>query len=203
MRLVCFSDTHGYHNNVKLPAGDVLIFAGDWSSMGEQSEVELFYSFLIRQNFKQIIVIAGNHDKYIAKFIYSDNPKIILLHHSSFIYEGLHFFGSPFTPEFYNWNWMYKPMEAYGMWAKVPVDTDVLITHAPPKKIGDLTADEINVGCLELYKRVNKIKPLAHIYGHIHEGYHQPIKIDGTVFTNVSICNEHYQPLNDPVIIDV
>lgn len=42
-RIVCISDTHNC--NVKLPAGDVLIHAGDLTNMGSKSEVSRSSAF--------------------------------------------------------------------------------------------------------------------------------------------------------------
>ena len=42
MRLVCISDTHGLHDQVTLPPGDVLVHAGDFTSEGELEDVRAF-----------------------------------------------------------------------------------------------------------------------------------------------------------------
>ena len=49
MRLVLISDTHGYHEDLALPDGDVLIHAGDLSSMGQPEEIARFGAWLGRQ----------------------------------------------------------------------------------------------------------------------------------------------------------
>ena len=36
MRVVCISDTHEKHKQVKLPKGDVLIHAGDFTWIGKE-----------------------------------------------------------------------------------------------------------------------------------------------------------------------
>jgi predicted MPP superfamily phosphohydrolase len=61
-RLVCISDTHSrYH--FALPAGDILIHAGDFSMSGERSEIEKFIQWLKSlTQFRLKIIIAGNHD---------------------------------------------------------------------------------------------------------------------------------------------
>ena len=51
-------------------------------------------------------------------------------------------------------------------------------------------------------KVVERIKPLYHIFGHIHEGYGQK-KQDGTVFINASICTARYKPINKPIVFDL
>src|SRR5690348_10066558 len=39
MRIVLVSDTHGLHDSVRIPDGDILIHAGDLTSSGEVREV--------------------------------------------------------------------------------------------------------------------------------------------------------------------
>ena len=56
-------------------------------------------------------------------------------------------------------------------WNLIPDDTDVLITHGPPAGHRDLTKAGHNAGCVELLQTVElRVKPLFHIFGHIHEG---------------------------------
>ncbi|CAD0050504.1 unnamed protein product, partial [Aureobasidium pullulans] len=47
---------------------------------------------------------------------------------------------------------------------------DVICTHGPPFKRGDITPHG-NVGCPHLLKAVARAKPLIHCFGHIHEGW--------------------------------
>lgn len=60
-----------------------------------------------------------------------------------------------------------------------------------------------NVGCKMLVKEVlDRVKPLYHIFGHIHEAYGQ-VKIDNTTFINASTCTLRYKPQNPPVVFDL
>ena len=61
-RIVCISDTHNHHAAVKLPAGDVLVHAGDISGLGKPREIEAFAAWFAAQPFAHKVVIAGNHD---------------------------------------------------------------------------------------------------------------------------------------------
>ncbi|KEQ69760.1 Metallo-dependent phosphatase, partial [Aureobasidium namibiae CBS 147.97] len=49
-------------------------------------------------------------------------------------------------------------------------EIDIICTHGPPYKHGDMTAHG-NVGCPHLLKAVARAKPLVHCFGHIHEGW--------------------------------
>jgi hypothetical protein len=63
VRFVCISDTHGRTDRLgdAIPDGDILIHAGDFTSGGALSEVQMFNKFLgtLKDKFKHIVVIAG------------------------------------------------------------------------------------------------------------------------------------------------
>ena len=65
MKLVCFSDVHGY--DFDLPDGDVLIFAGDFGEFGSEDEAIKFVNKLRSFKHKYKIVVAGNHDRIFEK----------------------------------------------------------------------------------------------------------------------------------------
>lgn len=62
LKLVCISDTHGMHQNLKIPDGDVLIHAGDITMKGEKYQMLDFDSWLGSLPHKYKIVVCGNHD---------------------------------------------------------------------------------------------------------------------------------------------
>ncbi len=214
MRLVCFSDTHTYHNSItdKLPEADVLLFSGDSCGRGSLFEVEDFGLWLssISSRYKKILVIAGNHDWAFernptqAKELIEIESNITYLRDEAITFEGVNFYGSPWQPEFCNWAFnVPRGPRLAEIWSKIPDNTDVLITHGPVYGVCDFTEyDKINVGCQDLLERVNVIKPLLHLFGHIHEGY-GIVEKDGVVYANASICTLRYKPINDPFVFDL
>ncbi len=120
--------------------------------------------------------------------------------------DGLKIYGSPWQPRFYDWAFnLNRGAELEEKWRLIPPDTDVLITHGPPHGILDEVERQYyieNTGCEELRKRVEMICPKLHVFGHIHCGYGQIEKF-GTEFVNASNCDEEYNPVNLPVIIDL
>jgi Icc-related predicted phosphoesterase len=88
------------------------------------------------------------------------------------------------------------------VWAKIPDQVDVLITHGPPANILDLTFLGQHVGCPQLLQRIKQIKPRLHVFGHIHEGYGREEQ-DSTIFVNASTCNLRYKPSQPPIIVDL
>ncbi|KAG0369149.1 metallophosphoesterase domain-containing protein 1 [Gamsiella multidivaricata] len=132
--------------------------------------------------------------------------------------EGYRIWASPWQPEFYEWAFNEVRGKLHEIWKHIPVDTDILITHGPPKGHGDIVPQDnnIHVGCRELLERLKVVRPLYHVFGHIHEGYGvsqidwRPIATqDGenpgssTVCINASACNINYRPLNKPIIVDL
>ncbi|XP_067686779.1 metallophosphoesterase MPPED2-like [Haliotis asinina] len=64
VRFVCISDTHNTVENIpdKIPQGDVLLHAGDFTKIGTPAEIDKFNHFLGTLPHKVKVVIAGNHD---------------------------------------------------------------------------------------------------------------------------------------------
>ena len=62
MKLVLISDTHGFHNGMTLPKGDILIHAGDVTGRGLYSQVADFIGWFAAQPHKYKVMVAGNHD---------------------------------------------------------------------------------------------------------------------------------------------
>jgi Icc-related predicted phosphoesterase len=172
MKLVCFSDVHGY--DFDLPDGDVLIFAGDFGGFGSEDEAIKFANKLRSFKHKYKIVVAGNHDRIFenepenAKKIFSD---IIYLQDSSVVIEGRTFYGSPWSREFNNWAFNLPEDKLKEKFSLIPKKVDVFITHAPPFSICDKDMYGNNLGEKPLLEVVKKIKFKYHIFGHIHQGY--------------------------------
>ena len=210
MKIVCISDTHCQISKVTLPAGDVLVHSGDLTYRGSTKEVakELYDLKQKANNFKNIIMIAGNHDRLaetdptMMRTLCGDNG-ITYLFDSSVEIDGKVFFGSPFQPEFCNWAFnVPRGPELAAIWKKIPDKVDVLLTHGPPAGILDLCPDGSRVGCEDLYKRVIEVKPELHVFGHIHHSYGMQL-FNGTIFVNASICTEQYRPTNKPVVVEL
>ena len=204
MKFVAISDTHCRHNNLKLPKGDVLLHAGDVTYKGEKSEVIDFLKWFDKQNYKYKIFIAGNHDFFFERekeeLIQSLIPKsIIYLKDSGIEINGIHIWGSPVTPWFYNW--AFNRMRGSAItkhWKLVPPNTDILMTHGPAFGILDCVINSNHVGCKDLMKKIKEIKPKVHVCGHIHEAYGREKK-GGVQFINASVLNEFYELSNPPV----
>lgn len=211
MRVVAISDTHMYHERITLPEGDLLVHAGDSTRRGELDDLEAFLTWLRDQPHRHKVLIAGNHDfcfetekkRKKARALVEKMGNIIYLQDREVTVEGYKVWGSPWQPWFYNWAFnLSRGPSLAKKWALIPADTDILVTHGPPKGILDRTDRGEQVGCEELRARVEVIQPKLHIFGHIHEGYGQ--EGDGhTIFVNAASCDERYRPINSPIVVDL
>jgi len=213
MKTLVISDTHSLHlnweNKFPLHDGiDLIIHAGDLTNIGAIHEMNDFVYWFNNLPVKHKIMIAGNHDlgldnfnRYTILDIFR-GTNINYLEDSGVEIEGIKFWGSPVTPPFGNWAFMREPDKIKLHWDGIPDNTDVLITHAPPKGILDYVSRGENVGCPILLERIKEIKPLFHCYGHIHEPY--GIKtIEDTTYINAAIVNDRYIPIRGGHIIDI
>ncbi|BDE05241.1 hypothetical protein WPS_05170 [Vulcanimicrobium alpinum] len=208
MRLAIASDTHLRHAAVAVPDGDVFVHCGDLC--GKQSsleEVRVFGEWARALPHRHKIVIAGNHD-----FPFERMPEaaraalgegIIYLQDAGVTIGGLRFWGSPWQPRFFDWAFNLDRGEPLRVkWAQIPADTDVLITHGPPRGILDATARGDAAGCDDLLARVHEVRPRVHCFGHIHEAAGIEER-SGTIFVNASICTLRYAPSNPVRVVDI
>jgi Icc-related predicted phosphoesterase len=207
LKIVVISDTHGRHDRLEIPSGDLIIHAGDVSMRGFKTEVEAFLHWYSNLDFKYKIFIAGNHD-----FFFQDNNRDIIdaiipsdityLEDESVEVEGIKIWGSPISPWFHDWAFnRQRGYEIKQHWDKIPIDTNIVVTHGPVYGVLDKTKRGDKVGCVDLLEKINIVSPKYHICGHIHEDYGMVTK-EETCFINASILNLQYEVANAPVVFD-
>ena len=201
MRIIAISDTHTARP--PLPKGDILIHCGDALGRGRISELEEFNEWLGEQSFRKIIYVAGNHDLIFET--QTGRARSILtnahyLQDETYEWEGIRFYGSPWTLPFRDWAFMADEKRLKEIYAGVPEKLDFLITHGPPSGILD-KVDSISVGSTSLLELVHRIRPRRHLFGHIHGSYGHETKM-GVDFYNCCSMSEDYEPINKPFIID-
>ncbi len=204
MKIIVCSDTHGLHDKIDVPPGDMYIHAGDMTGRGSLDEIIEFNHYVGTLPHRHKIIIAGNHDWAFEQT--PDHARSVLTN-ATYVFdetievEGIKIYGSPWQPEFFSWAFnLRRGEEIRRKWDLIPETTDILITHGPPFGICDRTRFD-RVGCRDLRAAVTRVKPKYHIFGHIHEGYGM-VDMDDVVFINASNCNEHYEPINPPVCFE-
>lgn len=212
MRITAISDTHTKHKMLELPGGDLIIHAGDFTSMGYLYEIKNFCDWFKKLPYENKVYIAGNHElgfRDHAKDTYDLLEKFELsldyLEDQMFFGEDdIKIYGSPWQPEFFNWafNLPRNGQELYQRWANIPLNTDILITHGPPFGVLDQVKGQYeHLGCQLLANRLQDVKPKIHIFGHIHTGY--GYFFDGiTHYINAAVLNEQYKFVHTPLTFD-
>ena len=193
MKVWHFSDTHSQHSKLIIPDEiDIAIFSGDCSNPRDiyQSEQEIlnFLEWYSHVKIPYKIFVAGNHDVAIEKKLITnkqiESKGLIYLENSSIEINvnntgldipptKIKIWGSPITPTFgYGWAFNRDRDKLNKLWQNIPDDTDIVVSHGPPKTILDLSYNvggELEFcGCSALYKRMLVVQPQLCLFGHIH-----------------------------------
>jgi len=172
------------------------------------------------------VIIAGNHDFGFEKdrsfaevnlthtILGHKDESIIYLQDSAVMLNGVKFYGSPWQPWFYDWAFnAWRGADIRKHWDKIPNDTQVLITHGPAFGICDkvygyspgMDESEANyghAGCKDLLSQIEKIKPLIHISGHLHQGRGNSV-INGVHYYKSTVVNEKYKVVHEPFVVEI
>jgi predicted MPP superfamily phosphohydrolase len=131
-------------------------------------------------------------------------PNVFYLENSFVMLDDIKIWGSPITPSF-GYGWAFNKDRGYDInevWNRIPNDTDIVITHGPIHSYCDRTdRGGLNVGCEQLYHRLNEVKPQLHFSGHIHEAYGYRNTKWGYAFNGCN-CDLSYLVNNKPMTFD-
>lgn len=240
MKFLCLSDLHGNlpaspHHLASRGEVDAVLIAGDICP--HPAKHYEFQREWLRGDFARwldpffvkdipVFLVAGNHD-----CVFGERPGLVrrflatahaaglhYLQDSAATWRGIRLWGSPWQPTFPLPRPGEKPYWAFNLdeaalaekWAMIPVDTDILVTHGPPRGVGDyVPMDALHVGSPSLYDRVAAIgrergRPLPlHVFGHIHSGRGQYEPPCGGLMVNASLVDERYRPVHEPIVVEI
>eukprot|EP01119_Soliformovum_irregulare_P018805 TRINITY_DN5832_c0_g1_i1.p1 TRINITY_DN5832_c0_g1~~TRINITY_DN5832_c0_g1_i1.p1 ORF type:complete len:210 (-),score=19.62 TRINITY_DN5832_c0_g1_i1:20-649(-) len=201
MKILCLSDTHGHHREISVPPSiDLVIHTGDFTKSGNKEHAIDFNEWLTTlaedQRIPSIVVI-GNHEgsrltppSEITKLL--TTPTVLF--QSEKVFSGLKFFGLMFF-------WPIQEGTTNPYFDQIPEDTQVLLTHGPPKGILD-----DGKGCPVLLKKIQEMKHLKLVvFGHIHGAHGMEVR-DGVTYVNAAVCGtfEHrYEKQWEPIVVDI
>tara|TARA_R110000868_G_scaffold64476_1_gene193549 strand:- start:936 stop:1622 length:687 start_codon:yes stop_codon:yes gene_type:complete len=182
MKIWHISDTHAMHGFLKVPSNvDLVIHSGDCSNYRDpyrnEQEVRDFIEWYSILPIKHKIYVAGNHDTSIEKRLVTPatfaSKGITYLENASTHIDGLNIWGTPCTPKFGDgWAWNRSRDKMFKVWDSIPENTDIVISHGPPKGILDLSYNRNGelefCGCSNMKKQLLKIQPKFCMFGHIH-----------------------------------
>lgn len=166
----------------------------------------------------RVYLLPGNHSFWIEEMGYDNMVRLIDEEtnlHGKLIYVedslieiegGLTLYACPWCTGPKGWAFVDPTGERYEQIA----DCDILLTHQPPRieKLGcsyPNTPKEREFGSVKLAEIIKSHDIKYCICGHIHSGTHGGLTISdcNTVFYNVSIMDENYNPTYRPTYIDV
>jgi Icc-related predicted phosphoesterase len=190
LTIVCISDTHQLHREIDVPPGDLLIHSGDFTIFSKSAASILdFNEWLGELPHRAKLVVPGNHEFFLE----SDLSRRKLISNATVLINegieimGLKIWGSPTTTLYGGAFGMSSPADRTKLYAKIPQDTDILVTHGPPHGILDQApGTEYYAGCLQLLAAVLRVRPRLHVFGHIH-GAHGLTSNEDTVFVNAAM----------------
>ncbi len=208
MKITCIADLHG--ELPELPGGDLLLMAGDYTGSNKVVQWMSFFNWIKKQQYRKIVAIAGNHDGFLQCCVPYTEGNFEYLSDSGTEFEGIKIYGSP-------WNRTFSGINAHctaftyadETWffdekvAKIPTDTDILLTHTPAYGRLDVAKGK-NLGSTALASYLTYMgRPKLHVFGHIHEGYGQEEKYCGCLSINCSHMNGDYEAVNAPITIEL
>jgi predicted phosphohydrolase len=197
LTLVLIGDTHELHQELQLPRGDILIHVGDATMFSRSLRAIVdFNDWLGELPHPHRIFVPGNHDSFLqanpANRSLLTNARLLI--NEGIEIEGLRIWGTPITAS--GPGFCLKSAERRRrMFAQIPQDTDVLISHAPP-------GSTVHGGDRELLDAVARVRPRLDCFGHIH-GADSVFTTEQTVFVNAALLGAHGSLSKKPIVLRI
>ena len=209
MRVACASDLH--EHLVDVPECDLLLIGGDLTfAFGGAADKRAwlagpFADWLERVPAREVVVIAGNHDREIESNGFPAGLRCHYLQDESVELLGLSIWGTPWQPWFHDWafNAPRDDGEAFlaEKFAAVPSGTQIVVCHGPPLGYGDRTAGG-RVGSSAETDMVDRVQPRLLVCGHIHEDPGR-WRRGTTEIVNATIVDQRYEPAHDVLMLEL
>ena len=233
MRICVMSDLHGElpdaHEvaEITLICGDIVPLRIQRNIPQSKKWLETEFAYWAKNwPGNKVFFIGGNHD-FLLDGHYTTNDVLQLRE----ITEGkLHYLdglkpvdylsdegkvykihGTPYCKIFGNWAFMREDGYLRELYKSIPTGCDIVISH-DAADINDLglvppnvwhPSTSINAGNKVLAEAIKLTKPKYYFCGHIHEGNHHVTKIDDTTMANVSLLNDDYKMVYEPLYLDI
>jgi len=204
LTIVLISDTHELHRGLDVPFGDLLIHAGDFTMLSKRAAAILDFSQWLGElphRFK--LVVPGNHEFFLASDLARrsliSNATLLINEHIEIM--GLKIWGSPTTLAVGGAFSIGSEKDRRALYSQIPSDTNVVITHGPPYGILDqFPGSNFHQGCRELREAVLQVKPLLHVFGHLH-GAHGMVSNEDTLFVNAALLGPDGDLSESPIVL--
>ena len=228
MKICAISDIHGQFDTLSIGCVDVLFICGDIVPLKMQrnipQSISWFKKFFIpwckSQPVDQIYMVGGNHDfflenneKEIKEALLGTNITILYNEGAEYLDDSgkvWTIWGSPNCHIFGNWAFMYSDEHNKEMYERMPQNVDFCITHDMGYERSDQCLGFIHDYDRELHRgnkplaEVLEVKqPKYHFGGHLHTFNHEIIDYTGTKTACVSLLNEQYNKVYNPLYLEV
>lgn len=227
MKVCAMSDLHGFLPK-DVESCELVCICGDISPLYIQANTIKMKKWLF-DKFKpwceslscdKVLFIAGNHDWIcndidFMQTIFPKDDKVTYLFHENYIYTSKNgkeysIFGTPYCKLFGNWAFMKLDSKLAELYSDIPNNLDILLVHDQAYGYGDILeigstpwADGSHIGNKELTKAILNKQPKYMFTAHLHTTTHDCVEIGSTKRYNVSIKDEKYNPVYNPLIIEI
>ena len=230
LNLCAISDLHGFLIPVEeFKKHDVTVICGDISPLNIQMNnrklkkwlIEVFKPWCEELPSDKVYFISGNHD--IVPFRdpdfmwtnFSISGKVVYLNGSGDIYHakdgnGYEIYGTPWCQSFGNWAFMTNEEELEKIYSVIPNNLDILLCHDAPYGVSDvlLQKDFIyytgeHIGNKPLAEAIIRKAPKIVFHGHLHSSSREFESLWYSKVVNCSIKDEYYNPIYDPIYINI
>lgn len=174
MKILAFSDLHHSPGRAAVlrrasAEADLVIGAGDFCNMrrGLPEALALLDGIAV-----PVVAVPGNAES-AEELRAAAPPGMVVLHGDGHDAFGLRLFGLgygvPVTP-FGAWSCDLTEAQAARMLSACAA-ADVLVLHAPPKGVADVTSQGLSVGSTAIRAAIERIRPRLALCGHIHDSW--------------------------------
>ena len=189
--------------SLDVPAGDILIHAGDFTNFGDADNAKDFNEWLGDLPHPYKIVVNGNHEsnapwKNEVKKIVSNATYLIGESHTiEWNGRSVKFYGT-------NFFWPMKDDDENPHFKQIDEDVDILVAHGPVDGYVDS-----GKGCGSLLRTCQRLQPnklKLVISGHMHQGYgiaEGTGTCSGIKFVNGSNCGRFRKVVNAPIVVTI
>lgn len=164
------ADTHGLLPLID-PRADVILHAGD---LGPDREPEAWLAQVFprwqRTHGKPFFGTWGNHDRIGERLHSLHDAQAVIVADQALTVGGKRLWFSPWSIAVGRWAFVAREARLAQIYAAIPDDTQILVTHGPPHLCRDLAQGKHRVGSPSLLTRIGQLRQLELVVtGHIHE----------------------------------
>ena len=147
--------------------------------------------------------------------MFYNDSKVTYLCHEEYTYKGsdgkeYFIFGTPYCQIFGTWAFMLPDSKLREKYSEIPENLNILLTHDQCYGYGDILlqkdcpwATGEHIGNKPLTEAILEKQPKYLFTAHLHSADHNCVIINQTKRYNVSLKDENYQPVYEPLYLNI